>query len=81
MKNIFILLSLVVLGCSSSSTDGPQKYNLNVGDCVEEPFGVYTYKVQLVEKNIVSAKPIGAIGNSMAKFDLNRQQLLKVSCP
>jgi len=77
----FIMISALAFSCSSSSEQGSGKYNLSIGDCVEEPFGIYTFKVVGMDKNIVTAKPIGGIGSSMARFDLNRQQLLKVSCP
>lgn len=80
MRILFTSLLLTLAACSSTS-DEPKKYNLNPGECIEEPFGVYTYKVISVENNIINAKPIGAMGKSMVKFDLNRQQLMRVSCP
>lgn len=81
MKKYFYLsVALFVMGCSSSS-EKPVQYNVNVGDCIEEPFGIYTYKVMGVDKNIVTAKPIGGLKAAMVRFDLNRQQLGRVSCP
>jgi hypothetical protein len=74
----FFCLSLLLLNAFSCASSGTP---LAAGECVEEPFGIYTYKIlSTSEDGVIKARAVGAPGSAVATFT-SKTRLQRVGCP
>lgn len=81
MNNFFALVFLSTLvACSSGATGGAV---FKKGQCIEQPWGAYTYQVADATSDTYFLYKVGYMGKEIVKlpFDVAHKEYQQINCP